>query len=719
MRAPRKFALLGALTLAGGILAVAPAAAQERTRSINSYGVPGLIDMPTAEMQPDGELVTSIYVMSNGIARTQLSFQLTPRIQGLFRYATLPDFQQVGSTFIRTYDRSFDIRFQMFREGRLTPAVTVGLQDFGGTSLYSGEYLVATKSFGDKLTVTGGLGWGRLGTNNSFSNPLGVFSDRFNTRPGFNVNSTGGAFSTGQWFRGDAALFAGAEYRPNDRWTLKAEYSSDAYLREDTRGIFTRKTPLNFGVEYRLNEGTNLGAYVLGGSELGVNLQFGVNPRRPSQGSGKDPAPRPVTLRPSQAEVPEAWTTNWAGNEAVETAVGTTLDTLMSQVGLDLVSYNLNVDRAEVRFRNPIYLSQSQAIGRAARAMTAIVPSSVETFVLISETATSLAGGAVVLRRSDIEALENSPNGAAEILAVAGLVDAATVPDAGRTYVEDAYPRFNWFLGPYFGYSLFDPDAPLRVDIGAEIGAVWEPVRGMVVSGALRQRIVGNRGESARASNSVLPRVRTNTHEYLRTDNPFIPYLTGEYFFRPGKNLYARASAGLLEQEYGGASAELLWKPVGSSLALGLEVNAVRQRAFDGLLGFRDLDAKTAFASAYLDHGNRFFSQLDVGQYLAGDRGATYRLTREFSNGWQVGAWATMTNVSAADFGEGSFDKGLFVSLPVSWLTGRSSREKAGIALQPIQRDGGARLNLRNRLYPQIRDLSDPQLTEEWGRFWR
>ncbi|WP_371155581.1 YjbH domain-containing protein [Jannaschia sp. 2305UL9-9] len=717
MRAFRTTALIGAASVA--LSAASAASAQEQSLSTSSYGVPGLIDMPSARMQPDGELVTSVAILSNGVARTQLSFQLTPRIQGVFRYATLPDFLPVGSGFIRTYDRSFDFRYQLFREGRLMPAVTVGLQDFGGTGIYSGEYLVATKTINDQLTVTGGIGWGRLGTNGSFSNPLSAISDRFDTRPGFVPGSSGGEFSTGQWFRGDAALFAGVEYRPTDRWTLKAEYSSDAYLEEEARGIFTRKTPLNFGVEYRVNDGINVGAYVLGGSEVGLNLQFGVNPKRPPQGSGRDPAPRPVTVRPARSDIPEAWTTVWVGNEAVETAVGTTLDALMTEAGLELIGYDLSADRAEVRFRNPTYISQAQAMGRAVRAMSAIVPASVETFVLIPETATSLAGGAVVLRRSDIEALENSPNGAAEVLAVAGLVDAVTVRDQGRRYTEDAYPRFNWNLGPYFGYSLFDPDDPLRYDIGAELSASWEPVRGMVVEGALRQRIVGNRDESNRPSNSVLPRVRTDTPEFLKTNDPFIPYLTAEYFFRPGKDLYARTSAGLLEDQFGGVSAELLWKPVASPLAIGLEVNQVRQRDFDGLLGFQDLDATTAFVSAYYDHGNRFFSQVDVGQYLAGDRGATYRLTREFSNGWQVGAFATMTNVSAEDFGEGSFDKGIFLSLPVSWLTGRPSRDRAGVEIKPIQRDGGARLNLRHRLYPQVRDLSDPQLGEQWGRFWR
>lgn len=65
----------------------------------------------------------------------------------------------------------------------------------------------------------------------------------------------------------------------NDRWTLKAEYSSDAYETEDgLREIFTRKSQFNFGTEYQYSDGLRLGAYYLYGSEIGVNLQYQLNP---------------------------------------------------------------------------------------------------------------------------------------------------------------------------------------------------------------------------------------------------------------------------------------------------------------------------------------------------------------------------------------------------------------------------------------------------------
>ena len=708
-----------AATVAIGSLGASATAQVEAVRSVNSYGVPGLIDLPSAQMQPDAELTTSLTLLSNGSGRVQLAFQLTPRFQALFRYATVPDFLFTSDGFVRTYDRSFDVRYQLLTETARRPAVTVGVQDLAGTGIYSAEYIVATKSFGDRLTVSGGIGWGRLGTRNGFSNPLGALSDRFDTRPE-TIIGRGGNVSTNQFFRGDAALFGGVEYAFNDRLTFKAEYSSDAYEEEELRGVLTPSTPFNFGLDYQLTPGLRLGGYVLQGEEVGLTLHFTANPKRSPLGSGIDPAARPVTLRPDFRENPDAYNTVWTQVPAIPDAVRTGLDTLLDEEGLDLVATKVEAERVEIHFRNQRYQTQAQAVGRVARAATAILPASVETFVLVPLNDRGLAGSAVVLRRSDIEALENSPNGADEILAVAGVVDAKTLGRAGLVVQPDAFPRFKWGIGPAVGFSTFDPDNPLRVDLGVAVSASYEPVQGVLFEGAVRQSIIGNRDESTRESNSVLPRVRSETNLFEReADGPTIPYLTANYLFRPAPDLYGRVSAGLLEQQFGGVSGELLWKRTGSPLAIGVEVNKVRQREFDQQFGFRDLEATTAFVSGYWNHGGGFHSQLDVGQYLAGDRGATYELAREFANGWRVSAYATKTNVSAEEFGEGSFDKGLRLTIPFNWLSGTQTRASSTLLIQPILRDGGARLRLRNRLYPAVRDQSAPLLTDRWDRFWR
>ncbi len=687
--------------------------------SQNTYGVPGLIDMPSARVQPDGELITSLLILTNETARAQVSFQMTPRFQAVFRYATIPDFLVVDGDLERTFDRGFDLRYQLFREGRYRPAVTIGLQDFGGTSIYSAEYLVASKAFFDgRLDVSAGIGWGRFGTEGGFTNPLGIFGDSLETRPGIDLGE-GGTPEFDRLFRGDAAFFGGLAWKISDRWVFKAEYSSDAYEREEAQGIFDQEIPFNFGLEWTPREGVTLGAYAINGAEVGFNLQFALNPKRSPNGSGLDSAPQPVALRPPPAQNPDFWSTAWTQNPAAQNAFRDVLSANLQAAGLELVASKLTADSAEIRFRNLRYRSQAQAVGRAARAATASLPGTIETFILVPLNADSQTGTAVVLRRSDIEALENAPNGAGEIEALAGFTDAVGLGREGLEYQEDAFPRFSYRLGPFTQYGLFDPDAPIRADFGVELSARYEPLPGFILSGAVRQRIAGNRDEVDRENDSELPPVRTDTFIFAEENSPVVERLTADYLFRPGRNLYARISAGLLERQFGGISGELLWKPTGSRLALGAEVNRVVQRDFNGGFGFQTLDATTYFASAYFDHRNGFVSQLDVGQYLAGDQGATYTLTREFNNGWKIGGYVTLTDVTDEEFGEGSFDRGILLTIPLDWALGQPTRATGSAVIQPILRDGGARLRLANRLYPAVRDLSPPDLTDEWGRFWR
>ena len=184
-------------------------------------------------------------------------------------------------------------------------------------------------------------------------------------------------------------------------------------------------------------------------------------------------------------------------------------------------------------------------------------------------------------------------------------------------------------------------------------------------------------------------------------------------------NLYGRLTLGYLEPQYAGVSGEVLWKPVDSRLALGVELNHVRQRDFDQGFGLRDYETTTGHVSAYYELASGFHGQVDAGRYLAGDWGTTLTLGRRFANGWSVSAYATLTDVSFDDFGEGSFDKGIRVTIPLEALLGKPTRESRGLFIQPITRDGGARVNVDGRIYGMVQSWHGPALADGWGRFWR
>jgi hypothetical protein len=163
----------------------------------------------------------------------------------------------------------------------------------------------------------------------------------------------------------------------------------------------------------------------------------------------------------------------------------------------------------------------------------------------------------------------------------------------------------------------------------------------------------------------------------------------------------------MLESMYAGAGGEVLYRPFGERWAVGADVNWVKQRGFDQDFSLRRYHVITGQATGYFNTGFHDVTvAVSVGRYLAGDWGSTIDVSREFHNGARMGAYATVTNKSGgAGYGEGSFDKGIYVSIPFDMLLPHSSRSRATLLWQPLIRDGGARLNKRYTLYTLTNDL--------------
>ena len=659
--------------------------------TLSLFGTTGFIDNPSGEALPNGEMVLTTAGL-DGVLRNSFTFQFTPRLTGTFRYAA----HGPGFWDYINYDRSFDLNYQIVQEGELLPSISIGMRDFAGTGRYSSEYLVATKHLGP-VTISGGLAWGRLAGH---ARPKLEGADAIDTWK--------------YWFTGKTQLFGGLRWQVNDRLNLVAEYSHDTYALEAADYGFERKDPWSFGANYQVRN-WNLGLYYAYGSQLAFRASYLLNPGRAPLPGGRDGAPPVVAHRPGVAA---GWDRDWVRDEAGQDRIRARLAQGLATYGLTLHALKLEGDTATAWVVNDTYGAASQAVGRTARAMTQALPPSVETLRVV-QVVEGMTTSAVSVKRSDLERLEWAPEGSAEIRARAVVGDAAGLRPDADDRVPRAEPAFSFRLSPYLSPNLFDPLSPVRADFGIEAAASWTPTPGLVFSGLVRKPLVGNLDDTPRVSDSVLPHVRTDGPEYDRQADLELTYLTAEYFFRPGPNLYGRVTAGYLERMYGGLSAEVLWAPGNRRFAFGAELNYARKRDFDVQFGFKDYDVITGHISGYYRFNDRYFAQIDAGRYLAGDWGATFRLERRFNNGWRVGAYATLTDVPFDDFGEGAFDRGIYFQIPFAWLSGDPSREGYATTLRMITRDGGARLDVRNRLYDVVGEFNDPYLSDRWGRFWR
>ena len=144
---------------------------------------------------------------------------------------------------------------------------------------------------------------------------------------------------------------------------------------------------------------------------------------------------------------------------------------------------------------------------------------------------------------------------------------------------------------------------------------------------------------------------------------------------------------------YSGIGGELLYQPYKKRWAIGGSVNYVQKRDFSRNFDLLNYRTSTAFLSLY--YASPFYNydfSLHIGRYLAKDKGITIDVRRSFDNGVSIGAFATFTNVSSREYGEGSFDKGLFIKIPFDLFIKSNTRQSFGTMVRSIQRDGGQML---------------------------
>lgn len=259
-------------------------------------------------------------------------------------------------------------------------------------------------------------------------------------------------------------------------------------------------------------------------------------------------------------------------------------------------------------------------------------------------------------------------------------------------------PSYSQVVGGPNGFVLFAAGVDASID--AHLG------QGTSVHARGNLRVLDNYSRFTYDGPSLLPRVRTYLREYLTTARATLPELQLTHVQAVSRDQSVSLYAGLLESMFAGVGGEWLARPWQGPVAFGVDINRVRQRGFAQNFTLRDYRVTTGHATLYWDTGwNAIRAKLSVGQYLAGDKGATLDIARRFANGTEFGAYATRTNVSTAQFGEGSFDKGIYIRMPFDAFLMGSSNASARFLWNPLTRDGGARLDRAVQLY----DLTAPR----------
>ena len=388
--------------------------------------------------------------------------------------------------------------------------------------------------------------------------------------------------------------------------------------------------------------------------------------------------------------------------------------------GISAEAIDISGSRVTVYGSTRTYRQNARNMGRAMRAMANNVPSEIEELEFVTMAA-GMEVSRILVRRGDMERADANISSAEEVWANAKI----SKGNSGIFFPESAirpkhrYPSLDWTFKPKLRNHLGGPDQFLLYELFLTAGfdaALW---RGLSVTGRVNRSLYDNFDKISFGSSSVLPHVRTDIKEYLQQSEKYsVNRMQANYYFSPMDEWYARASAGIFEEMFGGFSAEVLHRPFDARLAIGVDVNRVWQRRFEQRFKFKDYKVTTGHLNLYYElPWYNILSSIQVGQYLAGDRGATFNFSRRFDSGVMMGMWTTLTDVSAEDFGEGSFDKGFFIRIPFDLFLTTSTKQRGTFAFRPITRDGGAKLAVQGRLHGVTSGGSRGEVMRDWNRF--
>lgn len=650
-----------------------------------AHGGVGLIQTPTARMAPAGDLSIN-YTDNEEYRLWSVSIQLFDWMESTVRYTDVrtrlyspfPGFS--GDQTLK--DKGIDVKFRLLEESTYLPQVALGFRDFGGTGFFESEFISLSKKWGD-FDFHLGMGWGYLGNSGNTANPFCDLKDSFCKRPG-GFSGQGGKIDYDQFFKGPAALFAGVEYQtPWQPLRLKLEYEGNDY-QNDRAGELEQDSRWNLGAVYRWKD-FNFDVNYQRGNTLGFGVHYSMNLHNVVMHKIK-PAPRII---PEQLDADKQIT----DRDALPRA-------LYREAGFALQTSYMNEEEFVLYGQQVSYRAHNEAIERIGRVLVTELPANIKTYRIVTYS-------------GNLPMVETVVN--AEQFIAAARYDSLHA-DIQSTYVrQQPEPRTLNFTslpdqtGFYTGVETFwlqtfgNPEAFYMYQGGVFANAGYRLTSNFSINGTAKITLLENFDKfnyKVDNQNTPLPRVRTYVREYVTGGKVSMENLYLQWQDQLAPDIYGQLYGGYLETMFGGVGGEMLYRPVDSNFAIGFDVNYVRQRSYENDLDFFDYKTFTGHVNVYWKPEFLPDTQLtfNIGQFLAKDRGVNVDFAKRFDSGIIVGAYAAITDVSSAEYGEGSFTKGFYLSIPFDLFSLRPSTGRGRLPWVPIGRDGGQPLNRPNTL---------------------
>jgi hypothetical protein len=540
-------------------------------------------------------------------------------------------------------DKGFNFKLRVKEEG-VFPAIAIGINDIAGTGYYSSEYIVGSYGI-NNIDFHFGLSWGTLnGSKHSFKNPLGKISNQFYDRP-VTLEENGGQFQPSRYFSGEkTSPFLGISLALNNKVIIKLE--TDNTLTPGQVGYERAESDYSFGIDYAFNDNFTIGIANERNNYFSAKFVYKNNPKESIK---KYQYKKSETIKPQEdkyRKLIKNIENNGIGvNKIIESS---------STIGLELTQFtHTNLDIIEEII--------------ASASVDSDIEKDIKTDIRIANLQAKNDFDEDLIQKSKIiyERKKSRRFYSTNSLVFRPFLAAREEFFKGALLFENNSEyviKDNFFFSSNIKYSLADNFDDLTIP----------PV------------------------DTYPAQVRSDIKDYLRNidEGIIIGRAQFDYYLTPKKYHHLMLTAGVLEEMFSGYGGEYLYFKNNSNFAAGLEVFNVKKRDYRMKFGMLDYENTTYSANFYYRNYERipFDMKISYGEYLAGDKGSTIEFSRSFINGTKFGVFASFTDVTPEQFGEGTFDKGIFFNIPVYG-------NFINYTWSPLTKDPGAKLNRKNTLY--------------------
>lgn len=653
----------------------------------------GYFNMPSARMGADGEVGAGfswVPPYHNYTLRCQLTDRL--EISGayrVFRGVDDPNLTPLG--FGDLSDKGANFKLSLFcpeDSDYQLPGLAIGAEDFMGTRNFKAQYVVLTQVFLDyNLEATLGYGGGRI-----------------------------------RGFFGGIALmpFRKCGYSYLEGLSLAAEYDPIPYHKEKfekhPKGR-VKKSPINFGIKYRLWDQIDFSMSYVRGTALAFSIStfynFGYTKGLLPKINDPLPYQAPVILEP-------------IGPRRPEDAMVQDLIYAFREQGFDLLEASMGYDACKdktlrIHIYNTYYRDEKEVRSRVTNLLACLIPSNIDRVIVVIED----EGFPIQEYRFNMEfvrAYKEQEIGPHELRILSPLCEVSIpAPFSEQRLFKQNRELWNFEVLPkthtFFGSSR----GKFKYSLGLSFGLNGYFNDTLFYSIRLGYNFLENLGHLKgidRLNPSQLPNVRTDVVRYYQQSGLTLDEAFLQRNWNMGQGWFSRIAAGYFEEEYAGLASEVLYYPVHSNWAIGLEGAAFKKRTYHGL-GFTN---KVRELDGFIPHHHRFFCsqyfldlyydwpevQLDfkimIGKFLANDYGMRYEIARYFPSGLKISIWYTVTNGHDRINGSNYYDKGIAFSMPLDIFYTHSDRSRWSYGMSAWLRDVGATASTGLQLYDLIRE---------------